>query len=82
MGNEAKYGQGQATEFDIDENRIGCEILTSRSRAVGPIEDVSEDFSKMNRSQDVITESENVEKLKQRLNESDAERILRREIEV
>ena len=28
----------------------------------------------MNRGQDVITESENVEKLKQRLNESDIER--------
>ena len=36
----------------------------------------------MNRSQDVISESENVEKLKQRLDESDAERnILRREVE-
>ena len=42
----------------------------------------SEDFSKMNRGQDVITESERIKKLEQRLTESDAERdILRREID-
>jgi hypothetical protein len=35
------------------------------------IEDVSEDFSKMDRGQDVITESEKVKKLEQRLNESE-----------
>jgi hypothetical protein len=36
----------------------------------------------MNRSQDVITESERIKKLEQRLTESDAERdILRREID-
>ncbi len=39
-------------------------------------------FSKMNRGQDVITGSERIKKLEQRLTESDAERdILRREID-
>jgi hypothetical protein len=30
----------------------------AKSDSVGPVEDVSEDFSKMNRGQDVITEKE------------------------
>ena len=36
MGNEAKYGSGQATEFDTDGNRIGREILTSQNLAPWP----------------------------------------------
>jgi hypothetical protein len=43
-------------------------------------ENVSNDFSKMNRGHDVITESEKVKKLERRLNEAEEERmILRRE---
>jgi hypothetical protein len=44
---------------------------------------IAEGFSRMNRGSDVIiTESENAERLKQRLNESDEERdVLRREID-
>jgi len=42
----------------------------------------SEEFDKMNRGQGIITESERIKKLEQRLTESDAERnILRREVE-
>ena len=50
----------------------------AQSGPVGPIEDVSEDSSKMNRGQDVITESERIKKLEQRLTESDAERNILR----
>jgi hypothetical protein len=35
----------------------------AESGSVGPVEDVSEDFDKMNRGQDVMTESQKVEKL-------------------
>jgi hypothetical protein len=48
------------------------------SGSVGIIEDVSEDFSKMNRGQDVTTESVKVKKLEQRLNEAEEERMIRR----
>jgi seryl-tRNA synthetase len=45
-------------------------------------ENVSDDFSKTNRGQDVTTESERAKKLEQRLNEAEEERtILRQEIE-
>jgi hypothetical protein len=40
---------------------------------------LAQDFSKMNRGFEVTTESENAEKLKQQLNESDD--VLRREID-
>jgi hypothetical protein len=72
------------TEFaPFDENsNISPALNRAKSDSVGPIEDVSEDFSKMNRGQDVITESERIKKLEQRLTESDAERdIFRREID-
>jgi hypothetical protein len=71
------------TEFaPFDENsNISPDSTRAKSDSVGPIENVSEDFSKMNRGQDVITESERIKKLEQRLTESDAERdIFRREI--
>ena len=74
----------RATEFaSFDENgNISPDSTRAKSDSFGPVEDVSEDFSKMNREQDVITESERIKKLEQRLTESDAERdILRREID-
>ena len=56
--------------------------LWTESGSVGPIEDVSEDFDKMDRGQDVMTESQKIKKLEQRLNESEEERsLLRQEIE-
>jgi hypothetical protein len=59
-GNEAKYGSGsqQSTEFaPSDENGdILRDPNLAKSDSVGPVEDVSEDFSKMNRGSDVITE--------------------------
>jgi hypothetical protein len=52
------------------------------SGSSGPVEDVSEDFDSMNRGPDVITETEKVKRLENRLNESEAERgLLRQEIE-
>jgi hypothetical protein len=51
----------------------------AQSGPVGPIEDVSEDSSKMNRGQDVITESERIKKLEQRLNEAEEKRLLLRQ---
>ena len=51
----------------------------AQSGPVGPIEDVSEDSSKMNRGQDVITESEWIKKLEQRLNEAEEKRLLLRQ---
>jgi hypothetical protein len=80
-GNEAKYGQ--ATEFDTDENRdMPRDKNLAAEGSFGPIEDVSEDFSKMNRGQDVVTESERAKRLEQRLNEAEEERMIpRREVD-
>jgi hypothetical protein len=50
----------------------------AQSGPVGPIEDVSEDSSKMNRGQDVITGSERIKKLEQRLNQAEKKRLLLR----
>jgi hypothetical protein len=61
-GNEAKYGSGsqQSSEFaDSDKRSKNLQDSNlAKSDSVGPVEDVSEDFSKMNRGQDVITEKE------------------------
>jgi hypothetical protein len=62
-GREAQLEQGgsnQSTEFaPFDENsNISPAATRAKSDSVGPVEDVSEDFSKMNRGQDVITEKE------------------------
>ncbi len=51
-------GTEQASEFadpDKRSNTLRDSNLAGNS-SVGPVEDVSEDFSKMNRGQDVITE--------------------------
>jgi hypothetical protein len=77
-------GYKQTSEFaPSDENgNILRDPNLAKSSSSGPVEDVSEDFSKMNRGQDVITESERIKKLEQRLNEEEEERmILRREID-
>jgi hypothetical protein len=75
-----REGSGQTTEFDNTENRTFMHGLNpAQSGPVGPIEDVSEDSSKMNRGQDVITESERIKKLEQRLNEVEEKRLLLRQ---
>jgi len=44
-----REGSGQTTEFDNTENRTFMQDSNpAQSGSVGPIEDVSEDFSKMN----------------------------------
>jgi hypothetical protein len=55
-GNKARYeaGSEQASEFAEGEDSARKNLAENGS--VGPVEDVSEDFSKMNRGQDVITE--------------------------
>jgi hypothetical protein len=49
-----------STEFALfDENgNISPDSTRAKSGSVGPVEDVSEDFDKMNRGQDLITGSE------------------------
>jgi hypothetical protein len=68
-------GSEQATEFaPFDENgNIQPTLKWAESGSFGPVEDVSEDFSKMIRGQDVITESRKVEKLQKRLTEQETE---------
>ena len=80
-GNKARYGSRQSTEFaPFDENgNIRPTSTWAESGSVGSNEAVSEDFSKMNRGQDVITESERIKKLEQRLNETEEERLLLRQ---
>jgi hypothetical protein len=52
----------------------------AESGSVGPIEDVSKDFDKMNPGHDVMTESQKVEKLQKRLAEQETEfEIVKRE---
>jgi hypothetical protein len=78
MSNEARYESGskQATEFaPSDENgNISRDPSLAKSGSVGPVESVSEDFSKMNRGQDVITEKERAKMLSKELEEADSER--------
>ncbi|HKI09288.1 MAG TPA: hypothetical protein VKA09_12910 [Nitrososphaeraceae archaeon] len=72
-GNKAKYGSEQATEFaDSGDNQRDSN--PAKSSSFGPVEDVSEDFDKMNRGQGVITESEKIKKLEERLNQLEEEK--------
>src|SRR5688500_13330834 len=62
-GRESQLEQArsqQSTEFaSFDENgNISPDSTRAKSSSIGPVEDVSEDFSKMNRGPDVITEKE------------------------
>ena len=52
----------QTTEYaPFDESgNISPDSTWAKSDSVSPIEDVSEDFSKMNRGQDEITESQKI----------------------
>ncbi|HKI07305.1 MAG TPA: hypothetical protein VKA09_02830 [Nitrososphaeraceae archaeon] len=70
-GNKARYGSEQATEFaDSGDNQRDSN--PAKSSSFGPVEDISED--KMNRGQDVITESEKIKKLEERLNQLEEEK--------
>src|SRR5215204_3043767 len=70
-GNKARYGSEQATEFaDSGDNQRDSN--PAKSSSFGPVEDISED--KMNRVQDVITESEKIKKLEERLNQLEEEK--------
>ena len=79
--NKTRYGTAQTTEFDKTENRTFMrDSNLAESGSVGPIEDVSKDFDKMNRGHDVMTESQKVEKLQKRLAEQETElEIVKRE---
>ena len=83
QASHARYETGaeQTTEFAPFDKRgnILRDSNLAESGSVGPVEDVSEDFDKMNRGQDVITESQKIKKLEQRLNESEEERSLLRQ---
>src|SRR5918995_1398331 len=67
----------------IDDNGINVSVKSrTENGSVGPVEDVSEDFSKMNRGPDVITEKERAKMLSKELEEADSERsLLRHEID-
>lgn len=87
-GNKARHESGseQATEFaDSGESgNIQRDSNLANSSSSGPVEDVSdsEDFEKMNRGPDVITEAERARRLTKQLEEADNERsMLRREID-
>ncbi|HZA64488.1 MAG TPA: hypothetical protein VE573_16555 [Nitrososphaeraceae archaeon] len=66
-------GSEQTPEFAPFDERSNVlrDSNLAESGFVGPVEDVSEDFDKMNRGQDVITESERAKRLEQRLNEAE-----------
>jgi hypothetical protein len=66
---EGEEGEGDGNMFTN---------LWTESGSVGPVEDVSEDFSQMNRGQDVITEKERAKMLSKQLEEADNERGLLR----
>ena len=51
ISKKAKYGSGQTAEFDENVR----DLNPAETGSVGPVEDESEDFSKMDRGQDVIT---------------------------
>jgi hypothetical protein len=78
-------GSQQSTEFaSFDESgNISPDSSRAKSGSVGPVEDVSasEDFEKMNRGQDVITEKERAKMLSKELEEKEVEHnMLKHEI--
>jgi hypothetical protein len=82
-GNKVRYGSEQATEFaDSGESRGNQrDSNLAKSSSFDPIEDVSEDFDRMNRGQDVITEKERAKLLSKELEEAEGERnMLKHEI--
>jgi hypothetical protein len=82
-GNKVRYGSEQATEFADSGESCGNQRDSNlaKSSSFDPIEDVSEDFDRMNRGQDVITEKERAKMLSKELEESNVERnLLKHEI--
>ena len=82
-GNKVRYGSEQATEFADSGESCGNQRDSNlaKSSSFDRIEDVSEDFSKMNRGQDVITEKERAKLLSKELEEAEGERnMLKHEI--
>ena len=75
-GNKVRYGSEQATEFadsgESCDNQRDSNL--AKSSSFDPIEDVSEDFDRMNRGQDVITESEKIKKLEERITQVEEEK--------
>ena len=67
----------------IDDNGINVSVKSrTENGSVGPVEDVSGDFSQMNRGPDVITEKERAKMLSKELEEAASERnLLRHEID-
>jgi hypothetical protein len=78
-----REGSGQTTEFDNTENRTFVQDSNlAESGSFGPIEGISENFSRMNRGQDVMTELERAKNLEPRLADAKEERsFLRQERE-
>ena len=82
-GNKVRYGSEQATEFADSGESCGNQRDSNlaKSSSFDPIEDVSEDFDRMNRGQDVITEKERAKMLSKELEEAEVERsMLKHEI--
>jgi hypothetical protein len=82
-GNKVRYGSEQATEFADSGESCGNQRDSNlaKSSSFDPIEDVSEDFDRMNRGQDVITEKERAKLLSKELEEAEGERnMLKHEI--
>jgi hypothetical protein len=75
-GNKVRYGSEQATEFADSGESCGNQRDSNlaKSSSFDPIEDVSEDFDRMNRGQDVITESEKIKKLGERITQVEEEK--------
>jgi hypothetical protein len=75
MGNEAKYGSGQAAEFDnsgeSDNNLQDSNPAESGSSSQTGT--YSEDFDKVNGGPDIMTQTERFEKLEKRINEQEVE---------
>jgi hypothetical protein len=82
-GNKVRYGSEQATEFADSGESCGNQRDSNlaKSSSFDPIEDVSEDFDRMNRGQDVITEKERAKMLSKELEEKEVEHnMLKHEI--
>lgn len=75
-GNKVRYGSEQATEFADSGESCGNQRDSNlaKSSSFDPIEDVSEDFDRMNRGQDIITESEKIKKLEERITQVEEEK--------
>jgi hypothetical protein len=75
---EREDGEGEGG----DDSSLNVSVKSrTENSSFGPVEDVSEDFSKMNRGQDVITEKERAKMLSKELEEKEVEHnMLKHEI--